>query len=189
MSDGGVGAVLLAALAGELALHHLLGLEPLQALTRRLEVAAGLAVAILLVAPLIGAGCYLLLNYVLQPARAGYLAVPACTLLAFGGAHGVGLAVRAVRPAWREWARLYPPLLAVNGTVLGVALVTLASATTLPTVMARASALACGYSVLLIVIAQLRERLAAAEIPVPFRDLPALLIALSILAMGLSALC
>jgi electron transport complex protein RnfA len=187
MGDGGFGAVLLAALAGELALEKLIGLEALQALTRRIEVAWQLAIAMLLVAPLATLTGYLARHGVLMPANATYLEVPVSALLAFGSSYGVALAVRTLRPGAAEWSRLYPPLLAIHGTVLGVVLVTLADATSLPGALLRSVGLAFGYGLSLVVVAQLRERLDSAELPAPFRDLPALLIALSILAMGLSA--
>lgn len=187
MAEGGFGAVLLAALAGGLALEHLIGLEPLYALTRRTEVALNLALAILLVAPLATGAGYLTLHYALEPAGAGYLTVPVCALLAFGSAQGVALAVRSLRSDLAEWARLYPPLLAIHGTVLGVMFVSLAQPHGVLWIVLRSLGLAFGYAVLLVVIAQLRERIEVADLPKPFRDLPALLLALSILAMGLSA--
>lgn len=188
MSGSGLGAVLLAALLGDLALEYLIGLNSLHALTRKVEVAAGLAIAMVLVAPIVSVGCHLWLHQVLLPMRADYLAVPGYVLIVVLVAHGASLVARSLWPASADWARLYPLFITVDCAVLGVALISLATTMTVFEAFTRALGLALGYGVLLIVISALRERLAAAAIPRPFHGMPSLLLALSILAMALGAI-
>ena len=181
-----LGVMLAAALLSDFALHYLIGICPLIAISRKLETAAGLAAAMLAAGPLIASAAFLLQRFVLQPARLEYLSLFAFVLLALAIVYGGAALVRACLPGLWGLAAPFVPLLAINCSLLGLVLVTLTRAETLAFAFAYSVGLAAGYGLLLVVVAQIRERLALAAAPPAFRGIPLLLISIGILSMALS---
>jgi electron transport complex protein RnfA len=183
-----LGVMLASALLSEFALHYLIGICPLIAISRKLETAAGLAGVMLCLGPLIATAAFALQRYVLRPAGLDHLALPAFVLLALAIVYGVSAVARAWFPKLWRLAAPFLPLLAVNCSLLGLVLVAVTRAQTLGLAFAQSFGLALGYGFLLVVVAQMRERLAVAEAPRAFQGIPLLLISIGILTMALSGL-
>ncbi len=174
------------ALANNLVLVYALGLTPLLALSRRIEVAAGMAIVSLVGMPLSSLIAYAC-ETLLQATGQAYLRLPLLLLL-------LGLAVEVTAYWLRRHPRLeqaygsYLPLLGLNSLLPGVALLALQQ----PSGWAGAAVfgLGCGiaYALTLILFASLYGRLVDRHIPAPFRGGPIALISLALMSMGVAGL-
>lgn len=87
---------------------------------------------------------------------------------------------------WRTEQRV--PLVMANATVLGGALITTGSATSIGAALAMLVAVAAGFAAVLFVMAALHARLDAADVPRAFRGGPISIITLGLLALALQGL-
>jgi len=174
------------ALANNLVLVSAIGLTPLLALSRRIEVAQGMAIVSLIGMPisaLIAHGCAALLRESGQE----FLRLPLLLL-------ALALAVKVAAHWLRRRPRLqlaygsYLPLLGLNSLLPGVALLSLEQP--YGWVGAAAFGLGCGlaYALTLVLFASLYGRLVDRHIPAPFRGAPIALISLALMSMGLAGL-
>jgi electron transport complex protein RnfA len=178
-------AVLLgAALANNLVLDHLLGVGLAAATTRKIEVAAGMAVTsglVMVAASVLG---YLVHAYVLSPGGYEHLQLLVFVLLILAIVSAVDLYVRLRAPSVWESYRVFLPLTVVNSGVLGAVLVTVRDGTSLWNALCLAAGLAAGFALVLVSLAAIRSRLEVADVPAAFRGLPIALVSLGLMAMA-----
>ncbi|NNL99332.1 MAG: hypothetical protein HKO62_01190, partial [Gammaproteobacteria bacterium] len=118
-------ALLFCAVLGDLALEYLLGICPLLAVTRKVETATGLAVSVVVVAPVAVLGSYLVTALVLAPAGLSALRLPVVVLTVTLVVQAMAAAMVRARPAWQDDITVFMPVLLVNCVLLGTVLVSL----------------------------------------------------------------
>lgn len=173
-----------AVLVNNFVLTQFLGLCPFFGVSRKVETAAGMAMATAFVLTLASILSYLAYHYLLVPFAAEHLRTPAFILIIAIAVQLTEIAVRFTSPMLQQVLGLYLPLITTNCAVLGVALLNLRSEHDLIASTVYGAAAATGFGLVLIIFAALRERLENAEIPKPFRGAPIALISAGILAMG-----
>lgn len=180
--------MLAGAVGSDLLLVHLIGICPAIAISRKLETAAGLAVANILVAPLAGVLGYYLLALLPVGTAGPTLALPIIVV-------SIVVCLYFVASVGQRWWReghdsLKPfvPLMTVNCTLLGVVLLTLLEPSSGVEVFSYAIGLAAGYGLFLVSFSQIRERLAVAAVPRAFRDAPIALLTMAIIGMAMGGL-
>ena len=169
-------------MAGDVVLIYLIGLCPALALSRRFEPALGLAAATVATAPL-ATFCAALLVDDLQQVLSILPLLVLVVLLA------VYLVARvAARISHAVYRHIEPcvPLMTVNCVLLGIVLIALARGDGVVDTTLYALALSLGYGLLLVIFSHLRERLAGADVPLPFHGSPIALITLGIIALAIS---
>lgn len=171
-------------LVHNLVLEQLIGVTPALAVTRRPETALGMGLATSLVLVLAAPLAWLLEMGLLRPLGLGYLRLVALVLALMTL---VAVLQRLLdRAPDRRWSALavFLPLVAMNSTVLGVALLALEEAGTLLQAACFGLAAGLGFTLVLVLFAGLRERLRRCDLPMPLRGAPVALITLAILAMA-----
>jgi len=169
-------------LSGAVVLEHLLGVDLLVALTKKVDVALKLAMAVMVsavVTVLLGHG----LDALLGAAGAGWLRIPMLTYAALGGVMASALVTKIVHPRLFVSLRTYFPVLTVNALMLGILLGSTPRRPIAEAVL-HGLALAGGFSILAVVFGYLSQRLATSEVPRAFRGAPIMLVTLGILALG-----
>ncbi len=180
-------ALLLAGVVGsDLLLVHLIGICPAIAVTRKLETAAGLAVSIAVVAPLAGVLSYVLLGAMPSGGVGELLRLPIIVVACLVCVYAVASIGERVWHRGHDWLEPFVPLMTVNCTLLGVVLLVLERPAGLLSVLFHGAGLAGGYGLFLVVFSQIRERIAAAPVPQPFRDAPVALLSVAIMGMAMS---
>lgn len=173
-----------AGLASNLVLDHMLGVDPVVAVSRKIKPSLNLSLLMLLVLPVTTTGASLLYTRVLVPLDMVFLQTGAtvlCTALLILSTTGL---MARLRPHLYSRLELYVPVLLVNCSVLGVALLDavhpygpLDSA-----FFGLGSAL--GFGVVIVLISAIRERIAVADVPARFRGTSILLITLGLMSMA-----
>jgi electron transport complex protein RnfA len=172
------------ALAGNLALEYQLGLCPLLAVSRRYEVAQGMAVVTLVIVPLLAAIGYAVQADILLPLGLTAWQLPVWALVFFLVLQGVELATLRSRPVLHEQYAVFLPLLRINCLVLGAALLAVDKFDGFLSACLGGLGMAAGYALVLLMLAALRERLALAEVPAAFRGAPITVITLGLMSLG-----
>lgn len=183
-----VAAVAAVTLADNLLLERLLGVYALEAGSRRSDVALGLA-GVTLVLLIVAAGLgWLLRVAVLEPLGLGYIFLPITLLplLAMAVAPLQYLLRRLAVP-WGRRCALLLPLALFNAAVLGIPLLNAHAPAGLLTELGRGLGGGLGFALVLVLYADLRERIALVQVPAPFRGIPVQLVTLGILAMAFAA--
>lgn len=174
-----VGAILI----NNIVLVQFLGLCPFLGVSNQLETALGMSFATTFVLTLSSGLSTLVYQYLLIPFEVTYLRTIAFIVVIAVVVQGTEIVLRATSPMMYRVLGIFLPLITTNCAVLGVALLNQQQGHGLMQALWYGFAVAVGFSLVLILFAALRERLALADIPAPFRG-PAI----GMISAGLMAL-
>lgn len=173
-----------AGLVSNLILDHMLGVDMVVAVSRKIDPVFDLARLMLLALPVTTVGTHLLISRVLLPLDLAYLQISGLVLLTSLLVLGIGWLVGTFKPALHARIELYIPLLLVNCSVLGVALLNSGHGHGILGSISFGLGTAAGFGLVLLLVAAIRERVAVADVPVPFRGPAILLVTLGLLSMA-----
>jgi electron transport complex protein RnfA len=176
--------IVAAALVNNFVLVQFLGLCPFLGASRRLEGAAGMALATGLVLTLASGSSYLIERFLLAPLGLEYLRLVAFILVIGAAVQLTELVLRRASPLLYRLLGLYIPLIASNCAVLGVALLNSRQNHSLLEALFFGAGAALGFGLVLALLGGIRERLEEADIPRPFRGVPITLIAAGIMSLA-----
>ena len=163
-------AVLLvgAVLVNNFVLVQFLGLCPFMGVSNRLETAMGMSMATTFVLTLASASSYLVWNLLLVPLGLEYLRTISFILVIAVVVQFTEMVVRRSSPLLHRVLGVYLPLITTNCAVLGVALLNVNKAHDFVSSLLYGFGAAAGFSLVLVLFAAMRERLAVADVPAPF---------------------
>ena len=167
-----------------LVLTRFLGLCPFMGVSRNVEAAAGMSLATAFVLTLSSGSAYLLYHYVLVPLELEYLRTIGFILVIAAGVQFTEIMVRRISPLLNEVLGIYIPLIATNCAVLGVALLTIRESQSFAQSVFFGVGAAAGFALVLILFAAMRERLVAADVPLPFRGAAIALVTAGIMSLA-----
>ena len=172
------------ALVNNFVLVRFLGLCPFLGVSRSLEAAAGMSLATAFVLTLSSAAAYLLHRYLLVPLDLEYLRTIAFILVIAASVQLTEIMVRRTSPVLHQVLGIYIPLIATNCAVLGVALLSVQQTRGFVQSVFYGFGAACGFALVLVMFAAIRERLEAADIPTPFRGTAIALMTAGIMSLA-----
>ncbi len=178
-------------LANNFVLVRFLGLCPFMGVSNKLEGAIGMSVATLFVLTLSSVTSYLLSRYVLQPLGLEYLSTLSFILVIAAVVQLTEMVIRKSSPLLYRTLGIFLPLITTNCAVLGVALLNVQEQHNLLQSALYGFGAATGFGLVMIMFAAMRERIAFADVPIPFRGAPISLITAGMMAlafMGFSGL-
>ena len=146
-----------------------LGLCPFMGVSRKLETAIGMSAATTFVLTLSAALSYLVNAWLLEPLGIGYLRTMAFILVIAAVVQFTELVIRRTSPLLYQVLGIYLPLITTNCAILGVALLNVQAANSFLSSLFYGFGAAVGFSLVLVLFAAMRERIAAADVPVAFR--------------------
>ncbi|HEX9875458.1 MAG TPA: electron transport complex subunit RsxA [Gammaproteobacteria bacterium] len=176
--------IVAAALVNNFVLVQFLGLCPFLGASRRLEGAAGMALATGLVLTLASGSSYLIERFLLAPLGLEYLRLVAFILVIGAAVQLTELVLRRASPLLYRLLGLYIPLIASNCAVLGVALLNSRQNHSLLEALFFGAGAALGFGLVLALLGGIRERLEEADIPRPFKGVPITLITAGIMSLA-----
>lgn len=173
-----------AALVNNVILARFLGLCSFMGVTTRVDTAVGMGAACTFVITVSGMGDWLLEHYLLEPYGLGYLRTVTFILVIAAAVQFTEATFRKFSPALFKLLGIYLPLITTNCAVLGVCLLLVEGKYGFmdSTLFAFASSL--GYSLVMVLFAGLRERVALADVPRLFAGPPIGFITASLLALA-----
>ncbi|MCL6417404.1 electron transport complex subunit RsxA [Aestuariirhabdus sp. Z084] len=159
-----------AVLVNNFVLVQFLGLCPFMGVSNKLETAMGMSLATTFVLTLASVCSYISFEYILKPLQLEFLKTITFIVVIAVVVQFTEMVVKKVSPLLHRVLGVFLPLITTNCAVLGVALLNsnrinssfVDSAT-------YGFGAAAGFSLVLVLFSAMRERLAAADVPLPFQ--------------------
>ena len=158
-----------AILVNNFVLVQFLGLCPFMGVSGKLETAMSMSLATTFVLTLASVASWVTYHWLLAPLGLEYLQIIAFILVIAALVQFTEMAVRRTSPLLYRVLGVFLPLITTNCAVLGVALLNITASRSLLTAALYGAGAALGFSLVLVLFAALHERLAAADVPQPFR--------------------
>ena len=150
-------------------LVQFLGLCPFMGVSNKLETAIGMASATTFVLTLASICSFLVYSYILEPLSLTYLKTIAFILVIAVVVQFANMFIEKTSPLLYRVLGVFLPLITTNCAVLGVALLNTTKAHTFGQSAIYGFGAALGFSLVLILFSAMRERLAVADVPTPFK--------------------
>ncbi|WP_101757458.1 electron transport complex subunit RsxA [Oceanicoccus sp. KOV_DT_Chl] len=158
-----------AILVNNFVLVQFLGLCPFMGVSNKLETAIGMSSATTFVLTLASIVSWLTYNWLLLPLGLEYLKTIAFILVIAVVVQFTEMVVRKSSPMLYKVLGVFLPLITTNCAVLGVALLNINKQNSFLESAFYGFGAALGFSLVLILFAAMRERLAVADVPTPFK--------------------
>jgi electron transport complex protein RnfA len=156
-------------LVNNFVLVQFLGLCPFMGVSGKLETAIGMSMATTFVLTLASVCSYLIETYLLAAFGLEYLRTLSFILVIAVVVQFTEMVVQKTSPTLYRLLGIFLPLITTNCAVLGVALLNIKEQHSLMESAIYGFGAAVGFSLVLILFSAMRERLAAADVPLPFK--------------------
>ncbi|MCB1877346.1 MAG: electron transport complex subunit RsxA [Chromatiales bacterium] len=171
-------------LVNNFVLMKFLGLCPFMGVSRKLETAMGMGLATTFVLTLSSVCSYLANEYLLVPLGLEYLRTITFILVIAVVVQFTEMVVHKTSPLLYQVLGIYLPLITTNCAVLGVALLNTQEGHGFLESAVYGFGAAVGFSLVLVLFAAIRERVAAADVPLPFKGNAIALITAGLMSMA-----
>lgn len=178
-------------LVNNFVLVKFLGLCPFMGVSKKLETAIGMGLATTFVLTLATVFSWLIDHLILVPLDLVYLRTMSFILVIAVVVQFTEMVVRKTSPALYRLLGIFLPLITTNCAVLGVALLSINLNHAFLQAALYGFSAAVGFSLVMVLFASIRERLAVADVPAPFKGNAIALITaglMSLAFMGFSGL-
>lgn len=178
-------------LVNNFVLVKFLGLCPFMGVSKKLETAIGMGFATTFVMTLASISSWLMDTFILVPLDLLYLRTLSFILVIAVVVQFTEMVVRKTSPTLYRLLGIFLPLITTNCAVLGVALLNINQAHSFMQSAVYGFGAAVGFSLVMVLFAAIRERLAVANVPAPFKGASIGLITaglMSLAFMGFSGL-
>lgn len=179
------------ALVNNVVLIKFLGLCPFMGVSKSVDSALGMGMATTFVITLACGATWMLENWLLLPLDLGYLRILTFILVIAAVVQFVEMVVKKTSPDLYQALGIYLPLITTNCAVLGLALINVQEKSSFIVSLLSGFGSAIGFTLVLLIFAGLRERLALARVPATFAGAPIGFVLAGLLAlafMGFSGL-
>ncbi len=179
------------ALINNVVLNQFLGICSFLGVSREMKASASLGGAVIFVITIASAVTSLLYTYVLAPLGIDYMKTIVFILIIAALVQIVEMFLKKTSPAIYQSLGIFLPLITTNCAVLGVALTNVQNEYDFLESVLSGFGTALGFTLAIVILASIRERINEKDIPAPLRGAPIVLIAaalMSIAFMGFSGL-
>ncbi|PKM42842.1 MAG: electron transport complex subunit RsxA [Gammaproteobacteria bacterium HGW-Gammaproteobacteria-1] len=160
------------ALVNNVVLVKFLGLCPFMGVSSKVDSALGMGLATTFVLTLAAFAGWVLEHFVLQPLGIGFLRILAFILVIAAVVQFTEMVVRKTSPALYQTLGIFLPLITTNCAVLGVALLNVQENNGFVHSLLYGFGSALGFTLVMVLFAGMRERLALAAVPALFKGAP-----------------
>jgi electron transport complex protein RnfA len=171
-------------LVNNFVLVKFLGLCPFMGVSRKLETATGMALATTFVLTLSAVCSWMVQTWLLAPLGLEYLRTIAFILVIAAVVQFTEMVVHKTSPLLYQVLGIYLPLITTNCAVLGVALLNVQETHGFMESLVYGFGAAVGFSLVLVLFAGVRERVAAADVPTPFKGAAVALVTAGLMSLG-----
>lgn len=171
-------------LVNNFVLARFLGICPFLGVSKKVETAIGMGMAVIFVITMAAAITWLLYMYLLVPLNITFLQTIAFILVIAVLVQFVEMVIQKVSPPLYQALGIYLPLITTNCCVLAVAVLTVQQPFTFLETVIFAVGASVGFAFALIIFAGIRERLSLSNIPKPFEGTAIALITAGLLSLA-----
>lgn len=172
------------ALVNNFVLSQFLGLCPFLGVSKKVETAAGMGAAVVFVITLASAITSVLYTFILLPLDVVYLQTIVFILVIAALVQFVEMVLKKMMPSLHSALGVYLPLITTNCAVLGVALTNVQNHYNFITSVVAGFGTAAGFTISIIILAGIRERIEDNDIPHSFKGAPIVLITAGLMAIA-----
>ena len=180
-----------AILANNFIFSQFLGICPFLGVSKKVDTAVGMGIAVTFVMGLASAVCYLVNNFILVKLGLEYMQTVAFILVIAALVQLVEIILKKYIPALHASLGVYLPLITTNCAVLGVALLNIQNNYNFIESVFYGITGGLGFLLAIVLFASIRERLVFADYPKAFEGFPIALVTAGLMAlafMGFSGL-
>ena len=178
------GILLSALLSQNFILVKFYGICPFMGVSKKIDTALGMGMAVTFVMAVASAITYLANTYFLVPFKIEFLQTILFILIIAGLVQFVEMFVKKTMPALYNALGIYLPLITTNCAVLGVALVNVQEGYNFIYSLLYGTFAALGFTLAIVLFAGVREFINEKNIPEPFRGFPIALITAGLMAIA-----
>lgn len=172
------------ALVNNVVLSQFLGLCPFLGVSKKVKTAAGMGTAVIFVITLASFVAALIYQFVLTPLNITYLKTIVFILVIAALVQFVEMFLKKYMVSLYESLGVYLPLITTNCAVLGVALTNVQKSYSILASVVNGFATAAGFTISIVILAGIREKMEYNDIPRPFQGMPIVLITAGLMAIA-----
>ena len=185
MSNTSLFAILIGGLlVNNFVLSQFLGICPFLGVSKKLNSAVGMSLAVIFVMVMATAATWPIYTYCLEPNGLSYLQTIVFILIIAALVQLVEIALRRFVPPLYNSLGIYLPLITTNCAVLGVTLLSIDSGYDFVQSLVNAVGAGLGFLLAMVMFAGVRERLESADSPHGLKGLPSTLVAASLVSLS-----
>ena len=179
-----LGIIISALLSENFILVKFYGICPFMGVSRKMDTALGMGMAVTFVMALAAAACWLVNEFLLVPLELAYMQTVAFILVIASIVQVVEMFLKKMVPALYKALGVFLPLITTNCAVLGVVLVNVQEGYDFLLSVVNGAAGGLGFTLAIVLFASVRERVNESECPACFKGYPITLIAAGLLALA-----
>ena len=172
------------ALVNNVVLSQFLGLCPFLGVSKKVETSAGMGAAVIFVITLACIATNLIYSFVLVPLKLEYLQTIAFILVIAALVQFVEMFLKKNMVSLYESLGVYLPLITTNCAVLGVALTNVQKEYNFIQSVFNGIGIAVGFTIAIVMLAGVREKIEGNDIPYSFQGMPIVLITSGLMAIA-----
>lgn len=171
-------------LVNNVVLSQFLGLCPFLGVSKKTNTAAGMGAAVIFVITLASAVAGVIYKFILVPFDITYLQTIVFILVIAALVQFVEMFLKKFIPGLYQSLGVYLPLITTNCAVLGVALTNVQKNYGILAGIVNGFATAVGFTISIIILAGIREKMAHNDIPESFKGMPIVLVTAGLMAIA-----
>lgn len=171
-------------LVNNFVLSRFLGICPFLGVSKKVSTAMGMGAAVIFVMTLASLFTYIIQYAILEPLNLEYLQTIAFILVIAALVQFVEMVIQKMSPTLYQALGVYLPLITTNCAVLGVAIINIRENYDLLQTLVNGAGAALGFTLALVLMAGIRERLELSDIPEPLKDFPITLITAGLMSVA-----
>lgn len=184
MNDNLFLVLLTTALINNVVLSQFLGLCPFIGVSKNVKTAAGMGLAVICVITISSALTSLIYNYILLPLDLAYLQTIVFILVIAALVQLVEMVLKKYSVGLYRALGVYLPLITTNCAVLGAALTNVQNEYSLLTSVVSGFGTALGFTIAIVIMAGVREKIADNDVPESFKGTPIVLMTAGLMSLA-----
>ncbi len=179
-----LGIMITASLVNNVVLSQFLGLCPFLGVSKKTDTALGMGLAATFVITLASAVCGLIYKFILTPLDLTFLQTIVFIMVIAMLVQFVEMVLKRYVVSLYKSLGVYLPLITTNCAVLGVALLNVQDEYNILQSIINGFGTAIGFTIAIVILAGIREKIYYNDIPEPFKGMPIVLITAGLMAIA-----
>lgn len=171
-------------IVSNIVLSQFMGLCPFLGVSRKIKTAGGMGTAVIFVITLASAVAGVIYKFILHPLHIEYLETIVFILVIAALVQFVEMFLKKAMPSLYQALGVYLPLITTNCAVLGVAITNVQKEYGILTGIVNGFATAFGFTIAIVILAGLREKMEYNEVPESFKGMPMVLLTAGLMAIA-----
>ncbi|PKM50247.1 MAG: electron transport complex subunit RsxA [Firmicutes bacterium HGW-Firmicutes-7] len=173
-----------AIIVNNVVLSRFLGICPFLGVSKKVETSIGMGLAVTFVLTLASIISYIVYTFLLVPRELEYLSTITFILVIAALVQFVEMVIQKTSPALYQALGVFLPLITTNCAVLGVAVINMTNKYSLFSSIINGLGTAIGFTLAIVLMAGIREKIDYNNVPKPFKGYPIVLLTAGLMAIA-----